>query len=342
MIFPQSNVNLQSINTLSVPAIAEFFYQAYSKDDLVQALLWARKNNHEVKVLGGGSNVLLADRVEGLVIQPLLNGVKINASERTEPKVLVTASAGENWHSFVEDCTKKSLYGLENLALIPGNVGSAPIQNIGAYGVELQDIFVGLRALNIESLQVEVFDLERCQFGYRDSVFKHEAEGKYIILEVTFELTREAAVNVQYPALQEWLLAAGVKSATPLDVFNAIVDVRSSKLPDPDKMPNVGSFFKNPIIHKAQFERLQSAFPQVVHYPLASGDVKLAAAWLIDQAGWKGKELFGVGVHEKQALVLVNPQGKSCRDVLALAVAIENSVQEKFGVALEIEPRVLK
>ncbi|VUD68813.1 UDP-N-acetylenolpyruvoylglucosamine reductase [Thalassocella blandensis] len=361
MIYPEPNVNLQPFNTLAVPSVAQYFYRAQSKEDLISAIMWAKKNRLEIKILGAGSNVLLGEKVAGLLVQPLIKGFRVESllglsgqelsqegssqegafQEGSSQEVLVQAGAGENWHELVEHCVNQSLYGLENLALIPGNVGSAPIQNIGAYGVELNDVFVSLRALNIESLETEEFDIERCQFGYRDSVFKREANGEYIILEVSLRLSRRANVKVDYPALKSALQDAGIKTPTPRDVFNAVVKVRSEKLPDPLSIPNAGSFFKNPVVSRDQFIQIEHKHPEVVHYVLESGDVKLAAAWLIDQAGWKGRMLEGVGVHDKQALVLVNPNKEPVSRIMRLAEAIEKSVWDKFLVRLEIEPRVL-
>lgn len=359
----QHNVDLQPYNTLAVPAVAQYFCRAHDLQQLKAALNWAKTEGVPVNILGGGSNVLLASQITGMVIQPALLGVQFEAHE--DYSVCVSAGAGENWHDLVVTCTEKGYFGLENLALIPGNLGGAPIQNIGAYGVELKDIFDHLHALNIETLELVRFDKTQCQFDYRESVFKNTLAGQYIVVDVCLKLSKQGSVNISYPALQEALLenlkesskerseeslkesvqhkSSGSFSSqfSPRDVLEAVIDIRSQKLPAPQDIPNVGSFFKNPIIEASQFKALQNQFPDVVFYDLADTRKKLAAAWLIDQAGWKGRMSGEVGVHNRQALVLINPKRKGIEEIMQLAEEIERSVFEKFSVRLEVEPRYI-
>lgn len=341
----QHNFDLQLYNTLAVPAIAQYFCRAHDLEQLKAALNWAKTEGLAVNVLGGGSNVLLASQITGLVIQPAFLGVQFEA--HSDQSVFVSTAAGENWHDLVVTCTEKGYFGLENLALIPGNVGGAPIQNIGAYGVELQDVFDHLHALNIETLELERFNKAQCQFDYRESVFKNTLAGQYIVLDVCLKLSKQGSVNIRYPALQEALEKTLKKtlphkcsaSFSPRDVLEAVIDIRTQKLPAPQDIPNVGSFFKNPIIEASQFQILQSKFPDVVFYELTDTRKKLAAAWLIDQAGWKGRMSGEVGVHDRQALVLINPKRKGIEEIMQLAHDIEQSVFDKFSVRLEVEPR---
>jgi UDP-N-acetylmuramate dehydrogenase len=249
-------------------------------------------------------------------------------------------AAGENWHELVEYSLDNGFYGLENLSLIPGSVGAAPIQNIGAYGVELKDVFAELSALNIQSGLMVTFTNESCQFGYRDSIFKQSLKDQYIITSVTFKLRKVPELNLEYPALRAALIDIPEGEITVEQVSAAVIAIRQSKLPDPVQIPNVGSFFKNPIIPVSQFEHLKSSYPTIVSYPIDAQRVKLAAGWLIDQAGWRGREVNGVKVHRDQALVLTNPGKLEGKLILQLADSVVASVQEKFGVVLEMEPRV--
>jgi len=330
--------NLQKHNTLAVPAVADWFVSITNDTELREALAWARERSLPLLVLGGGSNLVLRDDFHGLVIHIRSQG-KILAAEN-EQYVWLQVAAGENWHQLVEYTLAEGLFGLENLSLIPGSVGAAPIQNIGAYGVELCDVFAELSAMEIASGLSVTFTAESCHFGYRDSIFKNALNGKYIITQVTLKLSREPRLVLDYPALREELKAIPMDQLTPEKVSEAVIAIRRSKLPDPANMPNAGSFFKNPIVDGPEYQRLIAAYPDLVAYPQADGHFKLAAAWLIDRAGWRGRQLAGAAVHEYQALVLTNPQRLPGSAVLALAGHIVQSVEEQFGVTLEMEPRV--
>jgi UDP-N-acetylmuramate dehydrogenase len=260
--------------------------------------------------------------------------------DENEEFVWLKVAAGENWHQLVVFSLDNALYGLENLSLIPGSVGAAPIQNIGAYGVEIKELVAELSALNIRSGLSVTFTNESCQFGYRDSIFKQSLKDQYVITSVTFRLRKQPHLNLTYPALRAALANTLEADITPQQVSAAVIDIRQTKLPDPAVIPNVGSFFKNPVISQQQFDALKAENPTIVSYPSAANQVKLAAGWLIDQAGWKGREVGGAAVHEQQALVLTNPRKSSGQAVLALADLIKQSVFEQFGVMLEMEPRI--
>ncbi len=290
-------------------------------------------------VLGGGSNVVLPPKLNALVVKVALSGIDV---EESGDDVLLTVSAGENWHGLVEFCLQHGYYGIENLALIPGTVGAAPIQNIGAYGVELESCFHALRGWDIQQQQWRRIDKADCQFGYRDSVFKHQLKDRFIITEVTLRLSRYAQFHTEYPALKQALSECAASELTPRAVADAVIAVRQSKLPDPGQLPNAGSFFKNPVVDVAKACQLKNDFPAMVQYPVDGGYVKLAAGWLIDSCGWKGKSQGAIAVHQQQALVLVNRDGAQQGDVLALAEAIQADVRQRYGVELEIEPRVYR
>ena len=330
--------NLQKFNTLAVPALAQYFVSVKTDDELREALAFARTENLPLLLLGGGSNIVLRADFPGLVVQIKSQGKEV-VNENDE-FVWLKVAAGENWHQFVEYSLDNALYGLENLSLIPGSVGAAPIQNIGAYGVEIKDWVAELSALNIRSGLSVTFTNESCQFGYRDSIFKQSLKDQYVITSVTFRLRKRPRLNLTYPALRAALATIAEAEITPQQVSAAVIDIRQTKLPDPTLIPNVGSFFKNPVIDQQQFEALQAENPAIVSYPAAANQVKLAAGWLIDQAGWRGREIGGAMVHEQQALVLTNPGKLSGQVVLELADLIKQSVLEQFGVSLEMEPRI--
>ena len=290
--------------------------------------------------MGGGSNILFTKNFEGLVIKLNLKG--ISAQILDENHVLVTAKAGENWHNFVQFTISKNYGGLENLSLIPGNVGTCPIQNIGAYGTEIKDHFVSCKALNIETLEVEIIDLEQCKFGYRDSIFKTSAKGKYIILEVSFKLTtKNHHIKTEYGAISIELKNLGIENPSIQDVAKAVINIRQSKLPNPAEIGNAGSFFKNPTIPLAQFEKLKKQFPEIQGYP--NGDfVKVPAGWLIENTGWKGKQIGNVASHKLQALVIINATGKATgKEIYDFSTLIINSVKEKYGIELEREVNIV-
>lgn len=328
--------NLQKLNTLAVPAVANFYVAVQGDDELLEALNFARTENLPLLVIGGGSNIVLRADFPGVVIQLKSQGKEVVAED--EHFVWLKVAAGENWHHLVEYTLDNALYGLENLSLIPGSVGAAPIQNIGAYGVEVKDLITELSALEIRSGITVNFTNESCRFDYRDSIFKQTFKDQYVITTVTFRLRKAPQLNLSYPALRDAL--AGFDNPTPQAVSDAVIAIRQSKLPDPAITPNVGSFFKNPIISAKQLHALRTIYPDIVSYPVDAARVKLAAGWLIDRAGWRGKEAAGAQVHAQQALVLTNPEKASGAAVLALAELIQQSVNTQFGVTLELEPRV--
>ena len=328
--------NLQNHNTLASPVCADFFVSVKDDIELIAALKFVKERNLPLLVLGGGSNIVLHDDFPGLAIHIQLLGKEIVRED--DNYVYIKAAAGENWSDFVDYCLDMQCWGLENLSLIPGNVGAAPIQNIGAYGVELKDAFSELTALNIQSGLAITFTSESCQFGYRDSVFKNALKDQYIITAVTFKLTKTPALKIHYPALRDALVNVPLASITPSLVSQVVCEIRGSKLPDPKLIPNVGSFFKNPIVSTAKLAELQQAFPTIVFYPADADHVKLAAGWLIDRAGWRGFSK-GAAVHAQQALVLTNPQRLRGSAVLEVAAIIKASIMSEFGVALEQEPR---
>lgn len=330
--------NLQKFNTLAVPALARYFVSVKTDEELREALAFAHTENLPLLLLGGGSNIVLRADFPGLVVQIKSQGKEV-VNENDE-FVWLKVAAGENWHKLVEYSLDNAFYGLENLSLIPGSVGAAPIQNIGAYGVEIKDIIAELSALNIRSGLSVTFTNESCQFGYRDSIFKQSLKDQYVITSVTYRLRKRPWVNLKYPALRTALADLDERDITPQRVSEAVIRLRQAKLPDPATIPNVGSFFKNPVIDQAQFDQLKAVNPTIVSYPAPAHQVKLAAGWLIDQSGWRGKAVAGAVVHEQQALVLTNPLKSSGQVVLELAELIKKSVFEHFGVILEIEPRI--
>ena len=290
--------------------------------------------------MGGGSNILFTKDFEGLAIQLNLKG--ISEEFLNENEVLVTAKAGENWHEFVMFCLNKNYGGLENLSLIPGNVGTSPMQNIGAYGTEIKDHFLSCKVLNLQTLEVENFDLEKCRFGYRDSIFKQEGKNKYVILEVSFKLTTQNhTIKTEYGAIKSELENLGIKNPTIQDVSKAVINIRQSKLPDPKKIGNAGSFFKNPTIPLTQFEGLKLKFENIQGYPNGNF-VKIPAGWLIEQCGWKGKQIGNVASHQLQSLVIINATGNaSGKEIFDFSTLIIDSVKEKFGIELEREVNIL-
>lgn len=331
---------LQDLNTLAVPAKAQLLTQVDSVAQLQAVLAWRRQQPGPalpVVPLGGGSNMVLAGDVPGLVVRLNIRGRELVHEDADH--VWIRVGAGENWHEFVSYCMNFHHWGLENLALIPGSVGAAPIQNIGAYGVEMCDCFAELSAVDVHSGLSVTFDRDACHFGYRDSVFKQHLKDRYIITSVTFRLSKTPKIVCEYPALQQYL-QQGSGAITPQQIFGAVCAIRRQKLPDPADTPNVGSFFKNPLISQEHFQKLRQQYPDIVGYPQGDDKVKLAAGWLIDRAGWRGFEQGAVGVHRQQALVLVNPGRGSGAEILQLAEAIKADVQGRYGVLLEVEPRI--
>jgi UDP-N-acetylmuramate dehydrogenase len=328
--------SLRSLNTFGIDAKAANYLRVASAEQLQAALADPALAALPRLVLGGGSNLLLTGDFPGLVLHIAIQGRKV--LEGTATHHHVRAAAGENWHQFVQWTLSHGLDGLENLSLIPGTVGAAPIQNIGAYGAETKDFFHSLTAYDPASGALLEMSAADCRFGYRDSVFKQEAQRGLIIVDVTFALPRAWQPNLRYAELAQALEEQGVDAPSAQQVADAVIAVRRRKLPDPADIGNAGSFFKNPVVSGAQCERLLAQFPALVHHRQADGSEKLAAGWLIDQCGWKGRSLGAAGVYEKQALVLVNRGGASGADVQRLAQAIQADVEARFGVRLEPEP----
>ncbi|MBW8362629.1 MAG: UDP-N-acetylmuramate dehydrogenase [Kaistella sp.] len=336
----QENFSLKNYNTFGVNVSATYFAEVSSVDELVEILKNDDFSTLPLLFLGGGSNILFTKDFDGLVIQLHLKGISEEIPD--ENSVLVTTKAGENWHEFVQFCLLKDYGGLENLSLIPGNVGTSPMQNIGAYGTEIKDTFVSCRVLNLENLEVEIFDKEKCRFGYRDSIFKQEGKGKYVILDVTFKLTsKNHTVRTDYGAIKSELEKLGIANPTIHEVSKAVINIRQSKLPDPKVTGNAGSFFKNPTIPLEQFVDVQKKFPEIANYPNGNM-VKVPAGWLIEQCGWKGKQIGNVASHELQALVIVNKTGNaSGKEIFDFSTMIIDSVKEKFGIDLEREVNII-
>ena len=329
----QENVALQPYNTLGVSVNARFFCRVVNLVDLKASLVFAKEKQLAVLILGEGSNTVFTKDYDGLVLLNKLSGIEL--INETDELANIKVSAGENWHDFVDYCLRMKWYGLENLALIPGLVGAAPIQNIGAYGVEVKDTIQSVTYLALATGVQHTIGKFDCQFAYRDSVFKNELNAKTVITSVDFCLSKTPNSQLAYPALAAKLGA----NPSPRDIFNQVCDVRRAKLPMPKDIPNAGSFFKNPVIDAAQFEVLKVAYPSIIGFDVIGG-VKLAAAWLIEQRGWKHKEIAGVKVHQQQALVVTNPKHKTGNDILLLAKAIQDDIEEAFNVRLEIEPRI--
>ncbi len=331
------NVSLLSHNTFGLAARATYFTEVHTVVEL-QAVLQAAI--HPMLVLGGGSNIVFTHDVVGLVIKNSIAGIE--EVGRSGDEVHLKVGGGENWHQFVLYAVAQGLGGVENLSLIPGTVGASPVQNIGAYGVELKDVFVELEAVELATGQPRIFTAAECQFGYRDSIFKCAAKGQYCITSVTFALTHtEHRLHLGYGDLQRTLAEQGVAQPTIADVSRAVIHIRSSKLPDPAVIGNCGSFFKNPETERNMLERILETHPQAPHFDLPNGRVKVPAGWLIEQCGWKGKRVGHTGCYEKQALVLVNYGGATGAEVQALAQAIIQSVEDKFGIRLEAEVNML-
>lgn len=337
----REQVDLQPYNTLALHARAAYFCEPDSHDELIAALGMARKKNLPVLPIGEGSNIVLTKDYPGLVLRLL--DARIQQESLDDGTVTVRVGAGLRWHSWVEKSLEAGWYGMENLALIPGTVGAAPVQNIGAYGVEISKFISSVRGVFIENGEIFELDNAACEFAYRNSIFKQALAHKTIITSVVFQLYTQPVVRADYAALHDYLAvhhAAELKeqAITPQLIKEAVCEVRRTRLPDPNVLPNAGSFFKNPQISPEHFSRLQQQYPSIAFYPGENGQIKIAAAWLIDQLGWKGRCMGAACVHDRQALVLVNRHGASGLDMLALAEAISSDVRTRFGIDLENEP----
>ncbi len=336
MTLVQKHVSLRPYNTFGVEAFAERLAMLHTPDDARRAL---DQYGPPARILGGGSNVLITRPLEGFTWLNRIGGLQ--RLEADDASAVVGAGGGMVWHELVLWAVRHGLGGIENLALIPGTVGAAPIQNIGAYGVELKDVFERLEALHLPTGEVHVFEKRDCQFGYRDSIFKRQARGQYLILRVWLRLRKKGhQPDTSYRALADWLAQRGIGQPTIAQVAEAVIAIRSSKLPDPSVLGNAGSFFKNPILLEAQVHALQEQYPTLPSWPAGEGMRKVPAGWLIERCGWKGRREGVVGCHERQALVIVNHGGATGAQILAFAKKIQESVAERFGIALEPEVNV--
>jgi UDP-N-acetylmuramate dehydrogenase len=333
----QENTDLKPFNTFGISAKAKKFAPFSSIDELKEILLESK--NDELLILGGGSNLLLTQDFNGLVLKNEIKGIELISE--TDSEILLKVGAGEIWHEFVLYCVNNNYAGIENLSLIPGNVGASPMQNIGAYGIEIKDTVEKVEAFHIKTGLIELFSNNECNFGYRESVFKTEKKGQYIITNVYFRLHKSAKINSSYGAIETILKGKGIKNPTIKEISDAVIEIRTSKLPDPKLIGNAGSFFKNPIIEISVYTKIKETFQDAPSYPAGKNLVKIPAGWLIEQAGWKGKKIDNYGVHRNQALVLVNYGGATGKQIWDLSTAIKDDIFAKFGVELEREVNVI-
>ncbi|MFD2828643.1 UDP-N-acetylmuramate dehydrogenase [Leeuwenhoekiella polynyae] len=335
----QHNVSLKDYNTFGISAKAESFVSVTTEDELKEAL--SSTIDSTPFILGGGSNMLLKTDLSGLIIHIALKGIEV--FDENADYIWLKVAAGENWHEFVMHCVNLGYGGVENLALIPGNVGTSPVQNIGAYGIELKDTFFSCTAIHRETLAKKTFSLSACKFGYRDSIFKNEAKDAYIITSVTFKLSKtNHKLHTEYGAIQDILKEQAITNPGIKDIAEAVIAIRSSKLPDPAVLGNSGSFFKNPVISKTEFLKLQQTHPEIPFYTVNDEFIKVPAGWLIEQAGFKGKRFGDAGVHCKQALVLVNYDNATGAEIWDLAIRIQQEVQQLFNITIQPEVNIIE
>lgn len=332
------NHPLKNLNTFGIDCTAKWFAAFHNTDELMELLDNPEVQNQPQLVLGGGSNILFTQPFNGVVLKNSVLGIEVVGE--TDDHYLVKAAAGENWHQFVMHCIKNQFAGVENLALIPGCVGASPMQNIGAYGVEIKDVFHELDAVHIREKKIKTFDVTECSFGYRESVFKQREKNQWIITSVTFRLNKNPRLKTGYGAIEEELDRMNLDQITIKDVAKAVIQIRSSKLPDPAVLGNAGSFFKNPVVPIETYEKIQSHYPGAPSYPISETAVKVPAGWLIEQAGWKGLKRITHGVHDKQALVLVNLGNARGAEILQLSSDIIDDIQHKFDITLEREVNI--
>lgn len=333
------NVSLQPYNTFGIAVRARYFAEVTAVDDIRE--IYASKKIAALSkiIIGGGSNILLTKDIDALILKNSIPGIKVIKEDKDY--IYVEAGSGVVWHQLVLWCIRNNYGGIENLSLIPGNVGATPMQNIGAYGVELKDVFYDLQAIDVHSLELVHFTKEQCKFGYRESVFKRELKNQYIICAVTLKLTKNHTYHTQYGAIEQELKRIGVEALSIKAISDAVINIRQRKLPDPKMLGNAGSFFKNPEISIEQYEQVKKDNPAIIAYPAANGKMKLAAGWLIEQCGWKGKRVGNTGSHKDQALVLVNYGNAKGEEIFKLALEIKNAVFEKFGITIEPEVNII-
>lgn len=333
----QENISLKRYNTFGIDAKARYYSSFYTTDELAELLASDLRLN--TLILGGGSNILFTKDFDGLVLKNEITGIK--EVHEDSGYVYVKAGAGENWHQFVLHCIERNWAGVENLSLIPGNIGASPMQNIGAYGVELNDVFYDLEAFHIKDKKIVTFTRNDCEFGYRDSIFKKKIKNQFIILNVTYRLRKKPKFNTSYGAIEQELERMGVKELSIKAISDAVINIRSSKLPDPAEIGNAGSFFKNPVISTEQFTSLELKFENIIGHKNSNSTVKLSAGWLIEQCGWKGFRRGDAGCHAKQALVLVNYDNASGKEIYDLSEEILQTVKNKFDILLEREVNII-
>ena len=337
MIF-SNNISLKKLNTFGINVKCKLFYEINNKGNLKELIKTNQFKQNNYLILGGGSNILFTEDYDGLIIKNEIRGIDIIDEDDETKRIKV--GAGENWHQFVLWTIKNELSGIENLALIPGNVGASPIQNIGAYGVEVKDFIDKVWTINLKNGKEKIFTNSECKFKYRDSIFKNELKDQYIILYVSFKLSKLPMLNTKYKDINSELLSLSLEKSTK-NICNAVINIRKRKLPDPKKIGNSGSFFKNPVIEKEKFEYLKKIYPNIIGYKISSTEIKLAAGWLIDQCGWKGYRYKDAGVHKNQALVLVNYGEATGREIINLAEKIQNSVKKKFDINIYPEVNII-
>lgn len=332
----QQNISLKNYNTFGIDALAKRFISITSVYELQQLLMVEK----DIFLISGGSNMLLTTAIEKLVVHIDIKGISIDREDNND--IYITVNAGENWHEFVLWCVANNYGGIENLSLIPGNVGTCPIQNIGAYGVEVKDTITKVEAVDIETQKLITFSNSDCNFGYRNSIFKNEQKGKLVLTSVSFHLTKNNHnLNTSYGAIEAELLSKEIKKPTLKNISDAVIAIRKSKLPDPKEIGNSGSFFKNPVISKSAFLELRETYSNIPSFKISETEIKIPAGWLIEQAGFKGKRFGAYGVHEKQALVLVNYGSASGKEIYELAQKIQKTIFNKFGITLEIEVNII-
>ncbi|MBL0047938.1 MAG: UDP-N-acetylmuramate dehydrogenase [Bacteroidetes bacterium] len=333
------NQSLKKYNTFGIEATARYFLELNTKEEISEFIHTPKFKNTSQLILGGGSNLLFTKNFDGIVLKNNLKGIEL--IEETPEYIFVKSAAGELWHNFVSFCIQHNYAGIENLSLIPGCVGASPMQNIGAYGVEIKDVFHSLEAIQLSDASIHNFSKNECEFGYRESVFKRKLKNQFMISSVTFRLNKIPKFNTSYGAIETEMEQMHVKEVTIAAISAAVCNIRRSKLPNPSEIGNAGSFFKNPVVPTVQFENIKQAFPNIVGYRNSDTETKLAAGWLIEQCGWKGFRKGDAGVHKNQALVLVNYKDATGAQILDLSQEIMDSVQTKFGVALEREVNII-
>ena len=338
MLNISKNINLAQYTSFKIGQAAEFFAVIKSLEDLQEAITWAKKNKKEIMILGGGSNVLISKKIKGLVLKNEIRGTEIISDKKDY--CLVKGMSGEAWTKFVNFTIDKGLYGLENLFLIYGTVGAAPIQNIGAYGVELKDNFYSLEAIDLKTGKSKIFFSKDCKFAYRNSIFKNKYKGKYFIYSVTLKLAKKGKLKLDYGSIREELLKKGIKNPSLKDVIAIITEIRNAKLPNPGILPNAGSYFKNVEISKTKFKELLKKYPNIPNFPNGK-NIKIPSGWLIEQTGFKGLKHGPVSMYEKQALILVNHGGAEAKHVQALVKKVKAGIKKKFGLDIQEEVNVI-